>query len=955
MRHSPFRILLLLSLLLWPALSRAQVNGGVAPYTFVAGQPIRAAEVNANFAMLFSGAFPVGGGSIGSTTFSGTLLFTPDATFDIGQAASARPKDVFISRDIAVGRNATIAGTADVTGAGSFLGGLSGDGFSFADTSGNATLSGTLAVAGTSTLSTLTVTDATDLKGVVSDSTGNLTLTDNVDLTGTLAVTGAATVSTTLGVTGLATLSGGATIPTTQSLATAYTSGWAGSGYHLGYNTSYANQAFLELDRLSVRGIFSVYELLVHQIRATNGSIFVANTGKAKTVTGSGPYTIDTEDVHGFAVNDIIRAQRFTGTGTYQSDLTVTSVPTTTQFIATLRATYTPPAAGMDFVRIGNTSDVDRQGSIYLTADDTNAPYINVLDDVAAFTDWGTTGKTKVRVGNLNGSYGYASNIYGFGAGDVADEALTVDATNGVRFLQNSAVLGSLSSSLWRLGSNTEEHVEIDSTSMRFEDGSGTAWASLSGTSFTLGDTAGEHILIDTALRFKNAGTEYGSLSGSTWTLGPASGAPRVEITSSAVNLKNSSGTNVISLSGATGTITGATVQTMDQCGTVSATGCVLMDGTSLRWYNDSAIQIGAIGGTGITLLPTTNWTDTGRSYKFSETNGSFGLYANTSGSENALQLVSATTNTTTSRVRVEASYNTGTTTSYLELWARGTGVAPYGSATLSSVGDLSLSAANSRTISIGAGDGESDINLDLGTLFVDAASNFVGINDATPSYPLDVTGTARFTGLTTTSGGVLVNGSAGVGAAATAGTFSYDGTTLTQFTGDGTGYSWQLAKRSGSVTTPFISLTDNATAVTFAGDIYATGFRVASPSNVGTTAACLGNGGANSFLGTCTPSSRRYKMNITPAETDWAQVLKVEPVWFQLRPEVNASREWHFGAIAEEVDALGLSGAVQYDAEGRPERIYYDKIALYLIPLVKAQQQQLEALERRLLALEQK
>lgn len=947
MRHSPFRILLLLLLLL-PAIAGAQVNGGVAPYTFVAGQTIRAAEVNANFAALFSGAFPVGGGSIGSTTFNGTLLFGPDATFDIGLAASARPKDLFLSRDAVVGRNLNVVGaltvgsTAVVTGDLTTNGGFAvGTEFTVGDGTGNTVIAGTLNTAGAATLqTTLTVTGAADLKGVVSDSTGNLTLTDNVDLTGTLAVTGAATVSSTLGVTGLSTFSGGATIPTTQSLATAYTSGWAGSGYHLGYNTSYANQAFLELDRLSVRGIFSVYELLVHQIRATNGSIFVANTGKAKTVSGSGPYTIDTEDIHGFAVNDIVRAQRFTGTGTYQSDLTVTSVPTTTQFVATLRATYTPPAAGMDFVRIGNTSTADRQGSIYLTADDTNAPYINVLDGVAAFTDWGTTGKTKVRVGNLNGAYGYASNIYGFGAGDVADEAVTIEPTNGVRFLQNGTVMGSLSSSLWRFGAPTEEHVEIDSTSLRFEDGAGTAWASLSGTTFTMGDTAGENIVIDTALRFKNAGTEYGSLSGTTWTLGPASGAPRVEITSSAVNLKNSSGTNVISLSGATGTITGATVQTMDQCGTVSATGCVLMDSSALKWYNNSAEQIGRVDGNGMVINPAT--TDLAeRAYSFSSTIGTTRLGAYNNAINQQTVILQSTTSAAGVDNDVELRVGNAAASSWGYVLVDGNTVANNASILLSSSGSVNVTADY--------------FAVDTSTLFVDASSNYVGINDATPSYPLDVTGTARFTGLTTTSGGVLVNGSAGVGAAATAGTFSYDGTTLTQFTGDGTGYSWQLAKRSGSVTTPFISLTDNATAVTFAGDIYATGFRVASPSNVGTTAACIGNGGANSFLGTCTPSSRRYKMNITPAETDWAQVLKVEPVWFQLRPEVNASREWHFGAIAEEVDALGLSGAVQYDAEGRPERIYYDKIALYLIPLVKAQQQQLEALERRLLALEQK
>ena len=34
------------------------------------------------------------------------------------------------------------------------------------------------------------------------------------------------------------------------------------------------------LDDLTVRGTMNVFELLIHQIRATNGSLFVSNTGK---------------------------------------------------------------------------------------------------------------------------------------------------------------------------------------------------------------------------------------------------------------------------------------------------------------------------------------------------------------------------------------------------------------------------------------------------------------------------------------------------------------------------------------------------------------------------------------------------------------------------------------------------------------------------------------------------
>jgi hypothetical protein len=228
-----------------------------------------------------------------------------------------------------------------------------------------------------------------------------------------------------------------------DSLESTYTSGWAGSGYTLNYNQSYPSQSFLQVDRLSVRGIMDVYELLVHQIRATNGSIFVANTGKVASVVDNsgGSYTITTETEHGFAAGDLIRAQRFTGTGVYQSDMTVASVGSDTVFAAALRATYDAPAAGMEFVRIGNTSDADRQGSIYLTADDTNAPHINILSGVAAFTDWGAAAKTKVRIGNLNGICGYSTNVFGLCAGVSEGASITVDGTNGVR-IQSAAATG---------------------------------------------------------------------------------------------------------------------------------------------------------------------------------------------------------------------------------------------------------------------------------------------------------------------------------------------------------------------------------------------------------------------------------------------------------------------------------------------------------------------------------
>lgn len=222
---------------------------------------------------------------------------------------------------------------------------------------------------------------------------------------------------------------------------TAFVSGFTGSGLRLDDGVAAAGKTTLELDDMVLRGRLRVYELLIHQIRATNGSVFVTGVGKAKTVTGSGPYTITTDTDHGFAVNDLIRAQRFTGSGVYQCNMQVTGVATTTQFTATLSGGDVP-AAGMDFVRLGNTTDTTKQGSIYLTADDTYAPYIDILDGVDSFANWGAASKIKVRLGKLSGisdatlsptGYGlYSQNAYLKGTVSAASDVVRLD-DDGVR------------------------------------------------------------------------------------------------------------------------------------------------------------------------------------------------------------------------------------------------------------------------------------------------------------------------------------------------------------------------------------------------------------------------------------------------------------------------------------------------------------------------------------------
>jgi hypothetical protein len=91
--------------------------------------------------------------------------------------------------------------------------------------------------------------------------------------------------------------------------------------------------------------------------------------------------------------------------------------------------------------------------------------------------------------------------------------------------------------------------------------------------------------------------------------------------------------------------------------------------------------------------------------------------------------------------------------------------------------------------------------------------------------------------------------------------------------------------------------------------------------------------------------SSRRFKENITPLKDDFERLLQMEPRTYT-RPG-NPDR-WEIGYIAEEFHDAGLTRLVEYDKEGQPDGINYEKICIYLNEIVKRQQSELEVLRSR-------
>ncbi|MGD9931766.1 MAG: phage tail protein [Mangrovibacterium sp.] len=209
------------------------------------------------------------------------------------------------------------------------------------------------------------------------------------------------------------TITGYATSPT-------YTSGFAGSGWRIDPADNR-----LTVDNLTVRKEMSVYELVINKIRGTNGALWVSDAAKVSGVSGS-RLTIDTGGsvtLVPFVLNDLVRCQRWTGSNVKYYVARVTAVGS--NYIDVTKTDGTSAfEVGDEIVRIGNTTNTDRQGAIYLTASDGNSPYIDVLNGVVSAD---LAGKTKVRLGKLDGitdaqfgpltGYGlYGENVYLKGA-----------------------------------------------------------------------------------------------------------------------------------------------------------------------------------------------------------------------------------------------------------------------------------------------------------------------------------------------------------------------------------------------------------------------------------------------------------------------------------------------------------------------------------------------------------
>jgi len=97
--------------------------------------------------------------------------------------------------------------------------------------------------------------------------------------------------------------------------------------------------------------------------------------------------------------------------------------------------------------------------------------------------------------------------------------------------------------------------------------------------------------------------------------------------------------------------------------------------------------------------------------------------------------------------------------------------------------------------------------------------------------------------------------------------------------------------------------------------------------------------------------SSRRNKDKIEPWTDDFYKILKLTPKTFVYKATGNKG----IGYIAEDLDEMGLNALVTYNKDKQPETIQYDKIPVYLLEIVKDQQNELASIKKELAELKAK
>lgn len=200
-------------------------------------------------------------------------------------------------------------------------------------------------------------------------------------------------------------------------------SGMTGNGWQIGLDEDLLSH--LIVDKITVRRVMNVFELLINKVRSVGGQICVsAANGKIKTVQEQGDYWhITFEQENTFVAHDLMRCQVFTGTSQRAYWVEVAGTVNGGILVEKSEFETSQPEEGDECVLMGNTETVNRQNLVLISASEDGHPRVDVLDGVNAKN---FDHALRARLGNLDdikddrfpldnqpkGNGLYADNVY---------------------------------------------------------------------------------------------------------------------------------------------------------------------------------------------------------------------------------------------------------------------------------------------------------------------------------------------------------------------------------------------------------------------------------------------------------------------------------------------------------------------------------------------------------------
>ena len=193
-----------------------------------------------------------------------------------------------------------------------------------------------------------------------------------------------------------------------------FVSDFMGEGWKI--SKSKEGKYTLEIDSVKIRESLIAHELIINQIRAIAGALGISQAcGKVKKVTTNDIYyflNLEGEPTHGyggFIANDFIRCQRWTGEGLkgywvkvesvvnhedgegawlcirkseFTGAIVAESDNNTADHVNTDTSAMNTPAVGDDIVQYGNATNTARQSAIYIHANESGDPAMDMLTGI---------------------------------------------------------------------------------------------------------------------------------------------------------------------------------------------------------------------------------------------------------------------------------------------------------------------------------------------------------------------------------------------------------------------------------------------------------------------------------------------------------------------------------------------------------------------------------------------